>query len=119
MAAFETVDDYIASFPASARPALEAVRRAIHDALPGGYEAISYGIPVIGRDGRHLVWFAGWKRYVSLYPIPAGDPALTAELAPYVAGKGTLRFMLSTPLPIELIGRAAAALAPERHAPPG
>ncbi len=119
MAAFETIDDYIASFPESTRPALEAVRRAIHQAVPGGDEAISYGIPVIGRDGRNLVWFAGWKRYLSLYPIPSGDAALTAELASYVAGKGTLRFMLAKPLPLELIGRVAAALALERPARQG
>ena len=48
------------------------------------------------RDGKTLVQFAGWKHPVSLYPVPGTDPAFAAELAPYLAGKGTLRFFFFT-----------------------
>lgn len=114
MATFKTVNEYIASFPEATRPKLEAVRRAIREAAPGTDEGISYGIPAFGLDGRFIVWFAGWKRHVSLYPIPSGDPKLAADLVPYVAAKGTLRFPLDQPIPLELIGRITAELLRDR-----
>lgn len=115
MAGLTTVDEYIATFPEEVRSTLDAVRGAVRRALPApAEEAISYGIPAVGLDGRLIVWFAGWKRHISLYPIPSGDPALSAELAPYVASKGTLRFPLAGPVPLDLIGRVVAQLARER-----
>ena len=70
---FASVGEYIASFPADVQPVLEDVRRAILGAVPGAGEAISYGIAAITLDGTPLLYFAGWKRHVSLYPVPAGD----------------------------------------------
>jgi uncharacterized protein YdhG (YjbR/CyaY superfamily) len=110
MARFQTIDEYIAASPDDLRPTLEAVRAAIHRAMPGAAEGISYGIPAVGPDGRFVVWFAGWKRHVSIYPVPSGDPSLTAQLEPYVASKGTLRFPLTESIPLDLIGRVASEL---------
>jgi uncharacterized protein YdhG (YjbR/CyaY superfamily) len=110
VARFETVDEYIASFPPETRTVLESVRGEIRQATTGTEEGISYGIPAYRIDGRYVIWFAGWKRHVSVYPIPHGDRALDAELAPYVAARGTLRFRLDRPLPLALIGRVAARL---------
>jgi uncharacterized protein YdhG (YjbR/CyaY superfamily) len=106
---FETVDEYIASFPADVQAKLQDVRRSMRAAAPGTEEAISYGIPTFTLDGRYLIYFAGWKRHISVYPIPAVDAQLDKEIAPYKAGKGTLRFPLNEPIPYELIGRLAAA----------
>ena len=60
--------------------------------------------------------FAGWAKHVSLYPIPEPEEteaghALAAELEPYLAGKGTLKFHLNKPIPYDLIGRVATRLA--------
>ena len=107
---FETVDDYIASFPPDARPTLEAVRAAIRDAAPGTEETISYDMPTYTLSGKSVVSFARWKRHLSVYVIPSGDPALGAELAPYKAEKSTLQFPLNKPMPLELIGKVAARL---------
>jgi uncharacterized protein YdhG (YjbR/CyaY superfamily) len=107
---FETVDEYVASFPAEARPTLEAVRAAIRAAVPGTEETISYDMPTFKLNGRGVISFAGWKRHISIYVIPGGDPALDAELAPYKAEKSTLQFPLNKPMPLELIGRVAARL---------
>lgn len=109
-----SVDAYIASFPADVQPLLEQARAAIHAAAPGLGETISYGLPTFTRDGRYVVYLAGWKRHLSVYPIP-GDPELAPELAPYREAKGTLRFPLDRPIPFELIGRVAAALLHERE----
>jgi uncharacterized protein YdhG (YjbR/CyaY superfamily) len=115
MAKFESVDAYVASFPPETAATLEGVRSAIRRAAPAAQEGISYGIPAFARDGRFFVWFAGWKRHVSVYPIPSADAGLTADLAPYLAARGTLRFPLDRPMPLALIGRVAAALLEERR----
>lgn len=118
MAAFTSVDDYIASFAPEVQRTLEEVRAAIRDAVPGTEERISYGIPTFVLDGRYVVYFSGWKRHVSVYPIPdAGDdPAFERELKRHMAGKGTLKFALTEPMPIELIQRVAKRLLEQRLA---
>jgi uncharacterized protein YdhG (YjbR/CyaY superfamily) len=62
-----------------------------------------------------VLFFAGWKQHYSLYP--ATDPLVEAfrdDLAPYeVNGKGTIRFPISQPVPVQLIGRIAKFRAKE------
>jgi uncharacterized protein YdhG (YjbR/CyaY superfamily) len=108
---FTSVDEYIASFPADVQAVLGQVRRAILGAVPGAGEAISYRIAAVTLDGAPLLYFAGWKRHVSLYPVPAGDAEFERALEPYRAAKSTLRFPLSQPVPLDLIARVA-----RRHA---
>jgi uncharacterized protein YdhG (YjbR/CyaY superfamily) len=108
---FTTVDEYIASFPDDVQDVLRRVRATIHEAVPDSGEKISYNIPTVTIGGRHTVFFSGWKNHISLYPIPSGDPDLDAAIEPYKAGKGTLKFPLGDPIPYELIGRIAKALA--------
>ena len=90
---------------------LQQIRQEIHRAVPGSSEVISYNIPTMTRDGQRYVHFAGWKSHVSLYPTPEVDEDLARELEPYETGKGTLKFSLKKPIPYELVGRVAAALA--------
>jgi uncharacterized protein YdhG (YjbR/CyaY superfamily) len=120
VATFATVDEYIASFPNEVQRTLEDVRATIRAVVPGTEERISYGIPTFALGGRYVVYFSGWKRHVSVYPIPdtSGDPAFERELKPFMAGKGTLKFALERPLPIELIGRVAQRLLEQRKARP-
>jgi uncharacterized protein YdhG (YjbR/CyaY superfamily) len=109
-----TVDDYIASFPDDVQEMLGEIRRRLRGAVPGAGETISYGIPTMTLHGRHLVYFGAWKHHIAVYPVPAADPALEQEIAPYRAGKGTLRFPLRKPVPYDLIGRLAALLVEQR-----
>lgn len=102
----KTVDDYIASQPEAAQPALTQVRNAICKALPSAEEGISYNIPTYKLDGAMVIYFAGWKQHYSLYP--AGARLLAAfkdELAAYEINKSTIRFPLSAPVPVKLIQR--------------
>ena len=111
---FRSVDDYLAAQPPAVRAVLERVRGAIRRALPKAEEAISYQIPAYKVEGAVALYFAGWKEHVSLYPVSAAMiAALGDELAPYVASKGTLRFPLSAPIPLRLIGRIAKLRAAE------
>ena len=121
MATFATVDEYIATFPPDVQRTLEEVRAAIRAAVPGTEERISYGIPTFALHGRYVVYFSGWKRHVSVYPIPdtSDDPAFERELKRHVAGKGTLKFALDEPMPIGLIQRVAKRLLEQRRARSG
>ncbi len=113
-AQFATVEEYIGSFPGGVQDILREVRRAILAAVPGAGERISYGMAAFTVGGRDLVYFAGWKKHISVYPVPTQDVELTRDLTPYLANRGTLRFSLSQPVPYPLIGRVAAALAAQR-----
>ncbi len=113
-ATFATIDDYIGSFPEHVQDVLEQVRRTIRKVVPTGEETISYQIPTITLDGTYLVYFAGWKNHVSLYPIPTDDEALERKLAPYQSGKGTLKFPLDKPIPYDLIERVVKSLVQQR-----
>lgn len=61
-ARFQSVDQYLASQPQSARAALERVRRAIKKAVPGGEESISYNMPAYTMPSGAKLFFAGWKK---------------------------------------------------------
>ena len=104
---FGSVEEYIGSFPADVQPILEQVRRAILDVVPGAGQTISYQIPTITLGGRPLLYFAGWKHHISVYPAPAGDEALERRLGPYRSAKSTLKFPLSKPVPYYLIAQVA------------
>ncbi len=111
-----SVDAYIDAFPKDVQTVLQKVRLAIHDAVPGAGEKISYQIPAITLDDKVLLYFSGWRKHVSVYPLPEGDEDLARELEPYKAGKGTLKFLLDKPVPYDLIGRVAARFLAQRQA---
>ena len=100
------IDAYIAGFPPKTRKVLRSLRALIRKAAPGATETISYRIAAFRLDGRMLLYFAGFKAHVSLYPITGRlDRAFAKELEPYRSGKGTARFSLDEPLPNDLIRR--------------
>jgi uncharacterized protein YdhG (YjbR/CyaY superfamily) len=111
-APFDSVDEYIASFPSDVQERVRHVRQAIHRGVPGAGERISYQIPCVTLHGRDLVFFSGWKQHIGIYPmIDLDDPPLEADLAPYLSSKATLKFPHRKPLPVDLIQRFAAAKA--------
>ena len=114
---FDTIDEYIGSFPPEVQPVLEQVRETIHAAAPAAEEAISYGMPTFRLDGRYLVNFGGWKQHVGVYPLPEVEGEDERRLAPYLAGKGTARFPLDEPMPVDLISRLVTLLLAQRVEP--
>jgi len=109
-----TIDEYIATQPQEVQAMLMQIRHRVHDCVPGAVEKISYGIPTMTLGGKNLIHFGAWKTHIAVYPVPAADPALEQEIAPYRSGKGTLRFALAKPVPYDLIGRLAGLLADQR-----
>jgi uncharacterized protein YdhG (YjbR/CyaY superfamily) len=100
---FESVDDYISTFPPDVQTVLQAARNTIHAAAPGANESISYQIPTFSISGRPVVYLAGWKNHISLYPMPELDEELGPQVAPYLSGQSTAKFGLAKPIPHELI----------------
>lgn len=102
---FASIDEYIETFPMDVQKVLEELRRTIKAAAPEAQETISYNMPTFTLNGTYLIYFAGWKKHVSIYPIPAGTEAFNKEISKYADGKGTLKFPLDKPLPLKLINR--------------
>ena len=113
---FETVDDYVASLPGDVQTIVEKIRATIRDAAPGTDETISYQMPAVTLNGKYVVYFGAWRKHIGLYPVPDADAELEADLAPYRAAKGTLRFPLNQPIPYDVIARVVAALLRKRSA---
>lgn len=112
---FTTMDEYIATFPEDVQGVLEKIRQTIRKTVPAAEETISYQMPTFKLGGKYLVYFAGYKNHLSLYPIPSGQEILK-ELAPYKAGKGTVRFPLDKPIPYNLVKKIAAFRMKENQA---
>jgi uncharacterized protein YdhG (YjbR/CyaY superfamily) len=100
------VDAYLAGLPADRRGGLEEVRRTARAAAPEAEEVMAYNMPALRLDGRFLVSYDAYRRHVSLFPASAAvQAALGAELEPYLAGKGTIRFPAGRPIPLDLVAR--------------
>lgn len=97
-----SVDEYIAAAEPKLKKALSDIRKTIKSVAPKAEEVISYQIPGYKYHGM-LVFFAGWKNHISLYPAPWGAEALKKEMSAYEGSKGTIKFPLDKPMPLALI----------------
>ncbi|MEP6988519.1 MAG: DUF1801 domain-containing protein [Chloroflexota bacterium] len=100
---FKTVDEYIDSFPPNVKAVLQTIRQTIKEEVPQAAETIKYDMPTYVFHG-NLVYFAGWKKHISFYPITGEMEKNIEELSNYkTSGKGTIQFPLNQPLPLPLI----------------
>ena len=106
-----TIDAYIATFPAGVQPILKKIRATIRKAAPRATESISYQIPAFHLDGQYLIYFAGFKKHVGMYPVHAIAAELGDALKPYLSGKTTAKFMLDEKIPYVLITKIVRAKA--------
>jgi uncharacterized protein YdhG (YjbR/CyaY superfamily) len=99
---FTTVDEYIASFPKNIQIILRELRQAIREAAPEAEESISYQMPAFKLNGT-LMWFAAFKNHIGLYPKITAIEVFKQELAGYEVSKGTIRFPINEPVPLNLV----------------
>jgi len=102
----ESVDQYIEFQDENVRPYLQAVRAAIHSAIPDAQEKISWSMPTFWKK-RNLIQFAASKHHIGLYPGPEAVEAFQDRLVGCKTSKGAIRLPYQEPLPLELIADIA------------
>jgi uncharacterized protein YdhG (YjbR/CyaY superfamily) len=107
-------EEYFDTVSAGAGKLLRLIQSEVERVVPGAQRCIGYNMPAF-RLRKIFFYFAAFKQHIGVYPPLRGDPTLIAELQDYRGPKGNLRFPLAKPLPLELIGRVASALAAEYH----
>ena len=112
----KTVDEYLARVPPKFRATLQRLRKTINAAAPDAEEVISYQMPAFRQNGM-LVYFAAFEDHCSLF---VGSPKVrrqfSAELKPFMQGKGTVHINPDRPLPAGLITRIVKARVAENAA---
>ena len=103
------VDSYISNFSDQTRDQLSKLRAIIRSEIPHAEERISYAIPAFWDKG-YIVYFAGYKKHVSMYPVHNAKELFGTELTPYLSGKATARFPVDKPLPASLIKKIVGYL---------
>jgi uncharacterized protein YdhG (YjbR/CyaY superfamily) len=99
---YKTIDEYIATFPENVQSILKELRETIRDAAPQAEEIISYQMPAFKQNGI-LVYFAAFKNHVGFFPTSSGIAAFKEELSEYETSKGTVRFPMDKPIPLDLV----------------
>jgi uncharacterized protein YdhG (YjbR/CyaY superfamily) len=102
---YKNIDEYICDYPDNVQEILQKIRNLISKEIPGGEEAIKYGIPTFRLNGKNMVHFGGYKNHIGFYPAPRAIEKFKDELAKYEGGKGTVQFPLDKPIPYDLIKR--------------
>ena len=77
----KNIDEYVKDFPAGTKKLLQQIRGTIKKTAPGAEEVISYSMPAFRLNKRILVYFAGWRDHVSLYPVPRANQTLQKEIS--------------------------------------
>jgi uncharacterized protein YdhG (YjbR/CyaY superfamily) len=101
---FNSIDEYIAEFPADVREMLETIRFTIAENAPLAEECINYGMPTFKLEG-NLVHFAAYKNHLGFYPGSSGVSNFEKELMKYPTSKGAIQFPLNEDVPVNLIAK--------------
>jgi uncharacterized protein YdhG (YjbR/CyaY superfamily) len=111
------VDEYLATLAEDRRGPMKALREAIRAAAPDATEVITYKMPGFKSHGQFLVSYDAFKNHYSLFPASdAVVVGLGEALTPYLAGKGTIRFPASRPIPLDLVRRIVEIRVAENEA---
>lgn len=98
------VDDYMATAPPERRPALEALREACLQLLPGFSESLDYGVPSYQRDQDVEIAFASQKDYISLYVLHTDVMnAHLSRLEGLSVGKGCIRYRHTDQIDMDVV----------------
>lgn len=103
MRKINNIDDYIAEFPKDTQTILTQIRETIKSLVPYVEETISYNIPAYKLNRSYLIFFAGYKRHIGMYPV-SNNKEFEKDFSSFkTSGKGTIQFPLDKPIPITLI----------------
>jgi len=100
----ETVDQYIAAFPADVKTRMQQIRKTIKAAAPKADELISYQMPGYKYFGM-LVYFAAFKNHIGFYPGAGGILEFYKKLSSFKSAKGSVQFPHDRPIPYDIISK--------------
>ena len=89
MEKFDTIGEYIASFPEETQVILKRFRKIIGKIAPQATESMSYRMPTFKLNGKNLVHFAAFKNHIGFFPTPSGIDALEKETKIYIRSQNT------------------------------
>jgi uncharacterized protein YdhG (YjbR/CyaY superfamily) len=93
-----------------ARLRLEAIQAIVEQRVTGTRRCVSYDLAAF-RKAKIFFYFGSFTKHIGIYPPLSQPQSLVDDLKAYRGPKGNLIFPHNAPLPIELIGRVALALA--------
>lgn len=97
------IDEYLEGVTPVQKNELSRVRRIVKEMVPGGEDAISYGMPTIKYKGKNLIHFAAFKNHMSIFPTAGPTEVLKEQLKDFSTSKGTIQFTAEKNVPEELI----------------
>ena len=100
---YQSIDEYIGTFPDDIQSHLESMRQIIKSVIPGAIETISYQIPTFKINNKNIVHFSAYKNHIGLYPGPSAIEHFKEGLSHYKWSKGAVQFPLDNPIPSELV----------------
>ena len=98
----KTIEEYIAQQPEKVRPILRKTRETITNAAPKAEERIHYRMPCFWLNGP-LIYFAGMKNHLGIYPTANGIEAFKDRLSEYKFSKGAIQFPYNKEIDYDLI----------------
>lgn len=98
---YSSVEEYFGDFSGETRTRLDMIREIIKELAPEATERISYNIPAFFIGKNRLVYYAGYSKHVSIYPIQSAEQS--DIIKGYISGKATAKFPHSKELPVEII----------------
>jgi uncharacterized protein YdhG (YjbR/CyaY superfamily) len=107
----KTVGNYIGSFPPEVQKILQQIRATIQKAAPKAEDAMGYGVASFRLNGKPLVYYAAFKNHIGFYPTAEGIHVFKDDLKDYEQSKGTVRFPIDKPMPLDLITKIVKFLA--------
>ena len=108
----KTVNEYLDGLDPAPREIMDRVRAIVKQRVPEAEECLSYGVPSF-RLKKVFFHYSTFKAHLGIYPPLPKDHPLRKTLAPYANDKGNLKFLFKDPIPYDLIGGVAEALATE------
>jgi uncharacterized protein YdhG (YjbR/CyaY superfamily) len=105
MKTFDSVEDYIESFPKKIQDLLNKMRKTILEVIPDAEETFRYGMPTYRMFDTNLIHFAAMKNHVGFYPTPFPIVKFKKELKRFVTTKGAIQFPFDKEIPFSLVNK--------------
>ncbi len=97
------IETYINDFPIEVQEKLYEIRKIIFEEVPEATERISFNMPTYELEGKKIIYFAGFKKHIGLYPFPDAVEDFRDKLADYKTSVGTIQLPLNKSIPADLI----------------